>query len=155
MPSLILPPVRADGTTIQETNGVLSSLVSSRAILTGGASAGSGDGTFAPVMHRAAGNATEVQVQSVAPFAFTAKNLRAILNSNQTATQNTVLTLRKNGVNTALTITFVAAAAAGTVYTDLVNTVAIAAGDKLSWVMNTGGGLNSVPFTASLEALAA
>ena len=87
----------------------------------------------------------------IAPVAFTAKNLYVYLRTAQTATGNIVITLRKNGADTALTVTIAAGALGGTTHTDLVNSVAFVAGDLISFsLVNNGtatsGAIPSISF---------
>lgn len=65
------------------------------------------------------------------PKASTAKNLYIRIATNQPASGSLVCTLRVGGVDSALTVTIAANAAGGVTYSDLVHTVAIAAGDTL------------------------
>lgn len=69
--------------------------------------------------------------QNVMPFACTIKNLYVRTSTAQSGTGNMVITIRKNGAATALTLTIAAGAAAGT-FTDLVNSFTVVAGDLLS-----------------------
>ena len=87
-------------------------------------------------------NTLEDYAQMVAPAAFTASTMYVQLDQNSSATIPMTITLRKNGVDTALTVTVVGG---GRVFTDLTHNVAIAAGDLLAWklsmVNSTGGGV--------------
>jgi hypothetical protein len=74
---------------------------------------------------------TESQRQMVMPAAFTIKNLFVVTNTAQPNDGPLVFTVRKNGVDTTLTVTVAANAAASTV-SDTTHTVSFAAGDLLS-----------------------
>lgn len=87
----------------------------------------------------------------ITPIAFTAKNLYVYLRTAQTATGSIVITLRKNGVDTALTTTIAAGSLQLTTHTDLVNSVAFTAGDLISFsLVNNGtatsGAIPSISF---------
>lgn len=77
-------------------------------------------------------NGTEANRQAVIPDAGTIKTLRLVTTTAQPGTGSLVITVRKNGVDTAITLTVAAGAAAGA-FADAVNTVAFAAGDLLSF----------------------
>lgn len=78
-----------------------------------------------------AATATEADVQSAVTRTATAKNLTVKTRAAQSGTGNLVVTVRKNGVDTAITLTIAAGAAAGT-FSDLVNTAAFTQLDLLS-----------------------
>ena len=90
---------------------------------------GSGYGTV--YNHPASNSATGTLAQQevVVPFACTAKNLYAFADTNGHNGTN-VLTVMKNGVATAITVTIAAGSTA--VVSDTVNTVSFAAGDKIT-----------------------
>jgi len=67
---------------------------------------------------------------------YTIKNLYVTLSGAVGGTTVHVLTLRKNGADTGLTIT---TGAASTTFTDAVNTVSVSSGDVLSWKLVTSG----------------
>jgi hypothetical protein len=94
---------------------------------------------------------TEAVAEIIMPRAGTARNLRLRTSTAQPASGSLVITLRKNGVDTAITFTIAAGAAAG-MFTDLVNTVAYAAGDlmALKLVNNATAGSATIE-TFSLE----
>lgn len=77
------------------------------------------------------GNAIETRRQMIMPIAGTLKTLYVTTLSTQDASGDLVVTVRKNGAGTALTTTISAGSAAG-VFTDLSNSVTVAAGDKIS-----------------------
>ena len=76
-------------------------------------------------------NATESNRQISVKVATTCSRLYIRTSSAQPGTGSLVVTVRKNGADTAITLTITAGGAAGT-FTDLVNTVSFAAGDLLS-----------------------
>lgn len=76
-------------------------------------------------------SATEANKQIHMPYAGTMLNLRVWTTGAQPGAGNMVITVRKEGANTALTCTVAAGAAAG-LFSDLVNSVAFAAGDKFT-----------------------
>ena len=98
---------------------------------------------------RTTGTATEANMESTLKKAGTAKNAFFFINSNARTT-DTLLTLRKNDANTAITIT-VAAGVSGIVE-DTTHTVSYAIDDKICWsyVLGTGTG-NFQLTTMSLE----
>lgn len=75
-------------------------------------------------------NATEGVRQIPMPFSGTLRNLRVQTLGSQ-GNGTLVVTLRKNGVDTAITFTISASAAVG-VFSDLVNSVSVVAGDLIS-----------------------
>jgi hypothetical protein len=75
--------------------------------------------------------ATENQRQTPIPRATTVRNLYFVTSAAQPGDGALTVTLRKNGVDTAVTLTVAAGAAAGT-FSDLTHSVAFAAGDLLS-----------------------
>lgn len=86
---------------------------------------------------------TENQRQTPIPRATTVRNLYLSTAGAQPGDGTLVATVRKNGVDTTVTVTVAAGAAAGTV-TDLTHSVAFAAGDLLSLKL-----VNGSPGTAS------
>jgi hypothetical protein len=76
-------------------------------------------------------NATEAVRQCLSPVAGTLKNLCVRTGDAQPANGSLVLTVRINGVATAVTITIAAAAAAAT-FSDTTHTVAVVVGDLIS-----------------------
>jgi hypothetical protein len=78
-------------------------------------------------------NAAENQRQIVVPYAVTFKNFFCFfgVGGGQPATGSLVLTIRKNGVDTAITITIPAGSSIGT-YSDTTNSVSFVAGDLIS-----------------------
>lgn len=75
--------------------------------------------------------ATESEFEIKIGFACTAKNLFLRTGATQPASGSLVVTLRKNGAATALTLTVNASQAAGP-YADLTNSVALVAGDRIT-----------------------
>lgn len=80
-----------------------------------------------------ASNAAENQRQIVVPYAVTFKNFFCFfgVGAGQPATGSLVLTIRKNGVDTAITLTIPAGSSIGT-YSDTTNSVSFVAGDLIS-----------------------
>jgi len=76
-------------------------------------------------------NSAETSRQIIVPISGTIKNLYVLTSSQQSANNSQVCTVRKNGSNTAVTVTIAANAAAGT-FSDTTNTVSVAAGDRLA-----------------------
>lgn len=82
-----------------------------------------------------AGNFTvtaETTMGITIPYAATARNLCVSLYDTQSATGSLVVTLRKNGAATGLTVTIAAGSTLG-VWRDTTNTVSFAAGDWYTW----------------------
>jgi hypothetical protein len=77
--------------------------------------------------------ATRVPVEVIMPYAGTLRNLYARTGSAQPAGDDLTLTLLKNGLSAAISIVITAGSAAGT-YSDLTNTVTVAAGDLIAIV---------------------
>lgn len=75
--------------------------------------------------------------------AATIKSLYLTFPAAVTGTMVHVITLRKNGVDTALTVT---TDNSNTVFTDLVHTVSVSQGDELSWGIVTSGSGGSAAF---------
>jgi hypothetical protein len=82
----------------------------------------------------AANTPTESLRQIPASSDMVVSGYRLVTGTSQPATGSFVITLRINGVDTALTVTIAAGAVAGT-YSDLTNVVYITAGDLLTWKM--------------------
>ena len=87
----------------------------------------------------------------IVPTSFTASSLYVYLRTSQTGTGSMVVTVRKNGANTDLTVTISAGSAGATIHTDLVNSVSFVAGDLLSIGMvnngtATSGSISSITF---------
>jgi hypothetical protein len=76
-------------------------------------------------------NSAEASRQIIIPISGTIRNLYVLTSSTQSANNSQVCTVRKNGANTAVTVTIAASAAAGT-FSDTTNTVSVAAGDRLA-----------------------
>lgn len=101
-------------------------------IFTGGASNITGSTTaFAPINGTTNYNATENNRQIIVLRNCIISHLFIVTASSQPGTGSLVFTLRKNGVDTALTITIPAVTVAGT-FSDTTNSVAFSAGDLLS-----------------------
>lgn len=140
---------RGDGTWVAPTAGVTAILATGSQ--TGGASVtaastlfntfaymGSNSATIGPTF-----NATEANRQIISPVAGTLRNLYVRTISAQPAGGSLVLTVRINGVDTGITITIAAEAAAGT-FSDTTHTAAIVAGDLISFSgLNNDGGSTS------------
>jgi hypothetical protein len=86
---------------------------------------------YAPVGGSSVFSATENIRQTIATRPMLVSNLVLVTATAQSGTGSVVYTLRKNGVNTAITITIAAGAAAGT-FTDSTNSVQFAANDLIS-----------------------
>lgn len=82
-------------------------------------------------------NNTQTNRQLTIKVAGTAQSLYVRTSTTQSGTGNLVITVMKNGSPTAITLTITAGSVAGT-FTDLVNTVAFAAGDLISYQMANG-----------------
>ena len=93
-------------------------------------------------------SATETQVQLLITRAATLQNLTVKANSNTRADATTV-TVRKNNANTAITVSITAGSTA--LFQDLVNTVAVVAGDLVSIQFVTGAGGGNINAIGSLE----
>jgi|SRR5215213_1712203 len=94
---------------------------------------------------------TEALRQAVAPYAQTIRNFRLATGSAQPASGSLVVTLRKNGVDTAVTFTIAAGAAAGT-YGDLTHSASFAASDLISWsIVNNATGTSATIRGISME----
>ena len=99
---------------------------------TGGAAQISASTTaYAPINGTTNYNATENNRQTLISRTCLISNLVVVLGNGQPASGNLVFTVRKNGVDTALTITVLANAAAGT-YSDTTHSVSFSAGDLIS-----------------------
>lgn len=98
---------------------------------------------YSPFMSNASIGWQGTEVLQPSPSSFTIKNLYVTLTGAVGGTMVHVLTLRKNGVDTGLTIT---TDASGTVFTDAVNSVSVVAGDSLSWSLVTSGSGGSSVF---------
>lgn len=86
---------------------------------------------FAPIGSTSNFNATENNRQGIIPRPALVSNLVIVTATAQSGTGSIVFTVRKNGVDTALTITIAAGTAAGT-FTDSTNSVLFAANDLIS-----------------------
>lgn len=87
-------------------------------------------------MGNASHSAQGTEYQSTVGGSYTISNLYVRLNATIGGTTVHVFTLRKNGVDTALTIT---TTAAGTTFQDTTHSVSVTAGDTLSWGIVTSG----------------
>lgn len=100
----------------------------------GGVGIAAGTTKYAAFMGGAFGttnwNSTEANRQHIIPYTGTAKNLYIRTTGAQPGAGALVFTVRKNGVDTDLTITIAANEAAGT-KTDLANKVSFSAGDLI------------------------
>lgn len=98
---------------------------------------------YSPFMSNASIGWQGTEVLQPVSSSYTIKNLYVTLSGAVGGTMVHVVTLRKNGVDTGLTIT---TDAAGTTFADAVNTVSVTAGDSLSWGMVTTGSGGSSSF---------
>ena len=100
-------------------------------------------------------SATENFRNIVMPVSGTLKNLYIRNGSTQSATGNIVFTVRKNGVDTAMTVTYSNADGAATTKSDTTNTVSVVAGDliciKAVNAAPSSASGNFVSFTIILE----
>ncbi|MDB5926473.1 MAG: hypothetical protein JWN13_5409, partial [Betaproteobacteria bacterium] len=123
--------VTIGGTTVPASSTLLTT-ASTQIIAqssTGGSVTGSATAYIAPgVASNALAEATR---QAVIPRATVVRNLYIVTSTAQPADGVLVVTLRKNGVNTAITATIAANAAAGT-FSDTTHSASFAAGDLLS-----------------------
>lgn len=87
--------------------------------------------TFIGITAGGAGSATESLLQLPMPCAGTLKNFYLRYTNNQSATGSLVITLRKNGVSQAITVTLTSAGGASGTLSDTTNTVTVAAGDLI------------------------
>ena len=83
-------------------------------------------------------NSTENSRVVVMPYAGTLKNFYVRLGSAAAGTGSIVMTVRKNGVDTALSLTFVSTDGSNITKSDTTNSVSVAAGDRI-----TIGGTNN------------
>lgn len=86
---------------------------------------------YAPIGSTSNFNATENNRQTLATIPMLVSNLVITTATSQSGTGSLVYTLRKNGVDTAITVTIAAGSAAGT-FTDSTNSVLFAANDLIS-----------------------
>jgi hypothetical protein len=91
-----------------------------------------GQTQFFSIMGGVAGNVTESNRQIPMPTAGTLKNLYVRNTTVQPVTGTFVITLRKNGVSTAITVTFSNADGANVTKSDTTNSVSVVAGDLIS-----------------------
>ena len=130
--------------------GVGSILTAGRILTT--ATVGGGLTVYAPLVALNAStlntaSGTEANMQAILPVACTVKNLFFRTTTTQPADGSFVITVRKNGADTALTLTVAANAAAAT-FSDLVNTVSFAAGDLINLsLVNNSPATNSATYT--------
>ena len=75
--------------------------------------------------------ATEASAETVLPTASTVRNLYVRTTTAQPGTGTMVVTVRKNGAGTTLTVTIAAGAAAGN-FSDTTNSFTVAAGDRIA-----------------------
>jgi len=91
---------------------------------------------YMSVMGGAFGNATEAPSEYYMPFPCTLRNARFYAGSNASV-GNTVVTLRLNGADTAIAVTY--ATTETGLKSDLTNAVAIAAGDRVTLKIDAQG----------------
>lgn len=87
-------------------------------------------------------NATEANKQLVMASSGNLEKFYVVTNTAQPATGSLVITVRKNGVDTALTLTIPSSAAAG-VYSNTVNSISVSAGDLISISFSNSASTNS------------
>lgn len=83
-------------------------------------------------------NGTESNRQLAVSVNGIIKDFYASISTIQSATGSLVINVRKNGVNTGITVTFTNADGATAVKSDTVNTVSVSAGDKISFQLING-----------------
>ncbi len=122
----------------------------------GGVSIGTDLTTYAAFMGGAFGttnfNSTSGRRQHILPYAGVVKNLYIRTTTAQPAGGSLVFTVRKNGTDTAVTLTIAAGGSAGT-FTDLTNSVSFDAGDliDLKAVNNDGVSVSATVNQWSIE----
>lgn len=94
-------------------------------------------------------NSVETSRQIIVPISGTIKNLYVLTSTTQSSAGSQVCTLRKNGVNTAITTTIGANAVAGT-FSDTTNSVSVSAGDKLSLQVQNNAGTGTASTIVSV-----
>lgn len=100
-------------------------------------------------MGNAGHSAQGTEYQSTVGGSYTISNLYVRLGGNIGGTTVHVFTLRKNGVDTGLSIT---TAATGTTYQDTTDSVSVTAGDTLSWgIVTSGAGGSAVLFHVGFD----
>lgn len=107
----------------------------------GGGTMGAGLQTFANFSNLA-GSGTEAPRRLPMPTACTLSKFYLLMSSNQPASGSLVLTIRKNGADTALVITVAAGSVAGN-YANTANTATFAAGDLMAIKFNNNAAANS------------
>lgn len=118
-----------------------------QSMLTGVISAVVGISTTTYMIFGVTSFGTETTRSGVIPHALTLSNLHVRTTTAQNASGAIVITLRKNGVATALTITIAAGSAAG-IFSDTTHSVTFAAGDTLSLEFANAATTNSANFTS-------
>jgi hypothetical protein len=104
---------------------------------------------YAPFVSPTSGFASgEAGTETLVKTSGTVKNMACYVSANARTT-NTVITLRKNGADTALALT-IPAGTTGLIE-NVVNTVAVAAGDLINWKIVAGSGTESMTTDISLE----
>lgn len=98
---------------------------------------------FAPIGGGGIPQTTEASVQVKSPSATTVSNLNVSISTDPGAGQNTTITLRKGGVDTALTCTITGGS--GVVCQDVTHSVSVAANDLLDWKIVTSGTYVATP----------
>lgn len=115
---------------------------------TGGGAQNAGATTaYAPINGTTNYNATERNRQTIVPRACKIQNLVIVTGSTQPGTGTMVFTIRKNGVDTGVTVTIATNAVAGT-YSDNSNSATFAAGDLLSLKSVNNAGTNGAELVA-------
>lgn len=97
----------------------------------GASQVGASTTAYTPINGTSSFNATESNRQSVIARTCLVSNLVVVTGTSQPATGSIVYTIRKNGVDTALTLTIPALTAAGT-FSNTTNSVSFTAGDLIS-----------------------
>ncbi|MES2803879.1 MAG: hypothetical protein V4654_15405, partial [Bdellovibrionota bacterium] len=118
-----------------------------------GQAVGPGTAMFAALSGVVGLNSSEVLRSILIPKSGTIKNFYLVTNGSQPATGSLVATIRKNGVDTAVTLTVSASAVAGT-YSDTTNSFEVSAGDLISVrIFNnaSGGSAGVVALSAELQ----
>lgn len=127
----------ADNPTLGTTDVLIGSGYTNR--WTTVAARGNGAACFPQVIDGTSVSTTEVAGQYVVTQPFTASYFSFVCTGTALTVDTVTCTVRKNGVDTALTFTIPAATAPGTIVSDSVHAVTFARGDKVSIKMVQSG----------------
>jgi len=96
---------------------------------------------------------TESQMMYAVDFPLTVSRLKIVTSNAQPASGSLVITVRKNGAGTAVTVTIPAGSAAGT-YSDLANSVSFAQDDTINYqIINNASATSAVMRVISMKLL--